>query len=258
MTNGHISRVNTWQSMYMETADPLMSWLGQRRTLEPAAVEAELRDHIFNYPIGYFVIHRRFIDPGRFPTVIDEITTYFNALPDLLCPYTVENDAIVYRTRWHPDGCAQAWALPEVEPGVYLLDIGAPDDVFHIGAGWHWQENVAGLSARWMGAAPQTPIYVELPPASYEMTFTAQSYLEARQVQILVNGAAVGESLTILPTSLQTYRVTIPAELVAAGERMTVSFAYDNALVPAQIGQGGDTRALALLVDSVTFRRVDS
>jgi hypothetical protein len=261
MTNGHISRVNTWQYMYMRDGDPLMSWLGQRRLLEPDVVEAELRDHIFNYPIGYFVIHTRFIDPARFPTVIDEITSYFNSLPDLLCPYTVENDAIVYRTTWHPDGCVRpdgssSRALPEVEPDVYQLDIGAPQDVFNIGVGWHWQETVAGITVRWMGAAPQTPIYVDLPPASYEMTFVAQAYVEPRTVQILVNGTPVGDEITILSTSLQNYSVTIPAELVSDGHNLTVAFAYDTALVPAEIGQGDDTRALALMVDTVRFARV--
>lgn len=248
MTNGFIARVNTWQYVYMNTSDPMMSWLGQRRLLEPDAVEAQLRERIFSYPIGYFVIHRRFIDPGRFPTVVDEIVSYFNALPDLLCPYTIERDVIVYRTTWHPDGCPTR-TPSEIEAGVYQVDIGAPQDVFHIGAGWHWQEDVAGLSARWMGAAPQTTLYVDLPPASYQVTFTAQAYLEARMVQMWVNGVPVGDLLMVMPDRLREYGVEVPAEVIGDGEYVTLTFAYDEVRLP----EGGDTRALALLVDWVRF-----
>jgi hypothetical protein len=249
MINGFISRAPIENFYYLVSGDPLLSWLGQRRQLEPDAVEAELRDHIFNYPIGYIVIHQDYI--GRNTSTIQEIVGYFNSLPDLLCPYVVEGEAIVYRTAWHPDGCTDR-TPPQLESGAYQIDIGTAGDEFFIGWGWHWQEQVAGLTLRWSGEYPQAEVYLDLPPQDYTLTFAAQAFYEARTVQVLVNGVEVGEPLEIATDTLQEYSVNLPSEVVGDGEHLTLTFAYDAVVSPVDVGQG-DPRRLAIAVDWIRF-----
>ncbi|NWF70716.1 MAG: hypothetical protein HXY40_16650, partial [Chloroflexi bacterium] len=135
MINGLISRAPVSHFYYLRTDDPLLSWLGQRRLLEPRLVEAEMRDIFYGWPVGYIVIHQDVI--GRFTSTNQEIIGYFNSLPDLLCPVWVERDGVVFRTAWHPDGCPARTPL-EIETGVYQIDVGAAGDERYIGWGWHW------------------------------------------------------------------------------------------------------------------------
>ncbi len=250
MINGFISRAPIENFYYLVTDDPLLSWLGQRRPLEPVLVEAQLRERIFNYPIGYIVIHQDYI--GRNTSTIQEIVGYFNTLPDLLCPYTVEGEAIVYRTAWHPDGCANR-IPPEIESGVYQIDIGTPGDEFYIGWGWHWQEQVSGLTLRWAGEYPQAQVYLDLPPQDYTLTFAAQAFYEPRRVQVLINDTPVAEPVEIAAGGLNEYSISIPANLIGDGQHITVTLAYDAVVVPAEVGQGSDPRRLAIAVDWLRF-----
>src|SRR5690606_17385445 len=103
--------------------DPLLSWLGQRRFLEPELARAELERIIFDWPVGYIIVHQDLI--GREGPTVQEVIGWLNAQADLLCPVWVEGDAVVYRTAWHPDGCPPR-TPPEVEPGVYQIDVGSP------------------------------------------------------------------------------------------------------------------------------------
>jgi hypothetical protein len=122
MVNGFISRTPTENFWPLRTDDPLLSWLGQRRLLEPNLVEPELRQMISEWPVGYIVIHQD--DIGRNGPTNQEIIGYFNSLPDLLCPMFVEHDAIVFRTTWHPDGCPPR-TPSQTESGTYQIDISA-------------------------------------------------------------------------------------------------------------------------------------
>ena len=250
MVNGFISRAPLEHYWYMLTDDPLLSWLGQRRFLEPDKVEPELRDHIFNWPIGYVVIHTDLI--GRENATVEEIIGYFNALDDLLCPYAVEGDAVVYRTRWHPDSCA-ARTPPETAVGVYTIDIGTPGDEAYIGWGWHYQEQVSGLTLRWSGAYTQTQVYVDLPPDAYTVTLSAQAFHEARQLRLLVNDVPLGESVSVSVDALHEYNFTIPAAVVGDGKHLKLTIDYDATIAPADVGEGTDTRKLAVAVDWIRF-----
>ncbi len=254
MVNGFISRAPTEAFWYMLTDDPLLSWLGQRRYLEPDKVEPELRDHIFNWPIGYVVIHTDLI--GVNSSTVQEIIGYFNSLDDLLCPYTVEGAAVVYRTRWHPDGCPPR-TPPQTDPGVYTIDIGSPGDTAYIGWGWHWPESVSGLTLRWTGEYPQTQVYVDLPPSAYTVELSAQAFWENRQLRLLVNGTPLGDPVTVTVDSLHTYRFSIPANLVGDGKHLKLTLDYDAVVVPAEVGQSADTRKLAVAVDWIRFTRTD-
>ncbi len=254
MVNGHLSRVPISHYWWMRTDDPMMAWLGQRRYIEPQVVEQQMRDRIFQWPIGYFVIHRDWI--GGVGSVTDqEVLGYFNSLRDLVCPIWIEGDAIVYRTTWHPDGCPPR-IPPQNDAGSYVIDIGAPDDVRYIGWGWHYAETVAGLTLRWTGEYPQTQLYFDLPPGSYDLTLTTQAYHQPRQLQILINDQPVGDAQTIAVEPLQPYTFHIPAALIGDGQHLKLTLAYDGTLVPAEIGQGSDQRKLAIAVDLLVFSPV--
>jgi hypothetical protein len=255
MVNGHLSRVPISHYWYMRTDDPMLAWLGQRRFIEPELVEAQMRERIASYPIGYFVIHRNWI--GGVGSVTDqEVLGYFNSLRDLVCPLWVEGEAIAYRTTWHPDGCPPR-TPPQDEAGGYLLDIGSSEDVRYIGWGWHYAENVGGLTLRWAGEYPQTQLYLDLPPANYTLTVTAQAFFEPRQLRLLVNGQPVGAAVTVTPDALQPYTFAVPAAALGDGQHVTLTLDYDATIVPAEAngdGQGGDQRRLAVAVDSLVFQ----
>ena len=250
MLNGAIARAPLRYFWYWLYDDPMLSWLGQRRYLEPQNVEAQLRQRIFDWQIGYVVVHRELI--GHDSSTVQEILGYFNALDDLLCPYTVEGDAVVYRTRWHPDGCPQR-TPPETLPGVYTLDIGSPGDEGFLGWGWHYPEPVSGLTLRWTGEYPQANIYLDLPPGAYTVDVSAQAFWEARRLRLWANGQILGDPVTVSVDALHEYRFVIPSPLLGDGKHVTLMLEYDAVVIPAQAEQSGDTRKLAIAVDWIRF-----
>jgi hypothetical protein len=257
MINGLVSRVPFDHYWYLRTDDPMLSWLGQRRLLDPKQVEQQLRDRIFNWPIGYIVVHQDAI--GLNSSTIQEIVGYFNSLPDLLCPYTVENYAVVYRTTWHPDGCLPR-TPPEVAPGVYQIDIGTTGDERYIGWGWHYPESIFDVTLRWMGEYPQTLLYVDLPPSAYDLSLSAQAFMQPRKLQVFVNEKPVQtidqQGRVAVPVEgLTPFTFHVPAEAIGNGKHVTIKLVYDGWTVPAQTGSGGDQRKLAVAVDWVRFTR---
>ena len=253
MVNGHISRVNTWHFWHMRTDDAMLAWLGQRRWLEPELVEAQLRERIYGWPIGYIVVHQDLI--GREGPTAQEIIGYFNSLPDLLCPVWVEGDAVAYRSAWHPDGCPPR-TPPEVEPGAYLIDIGAAGDERYIGWGWHWPEDVGSVTWRWTGEHPQTRLYVDLPPGAYTLTLTMQAFYEARQITVSVDNAPLS-TVTVGAETLSSHTFDIPDSVIGDGQHVTLTLDYDAVIIPAEVGQSADPRQLAVAVDAVRFDRLD-
>jgi hypothetical protein len=231
----------------------MLAWLGQRRYLEPENIENQLRERIFEWPIGYVVIHQDTI--GRVGPTNQEIVGYFNTLPDLLCPVFVEGDAVAYRTAWHPDGCPER-IPPEIEPGLYQIDIGSVGDEKFIGWGWHGPENIAGISVRWNGEYPQTQSYVDLPFGGYEISLSAQAFNEPRTLRVLVNDTPLDEPVSVSTESLQTFTFTLPAEIVGDGQQLNLTLDYDGWVVPNDVNQGGDMRKLALMVDWIRFQRI--
>lgn len=253
MVNGFISRAPISHFWYLHTDDPMLSWLGQRRLLEADLVRQQLAERIYTWPIGYIVVHQDYVRRNGAQPL--EITGYFNALDDLLCPPIVERDAVFYRTVWHPDGCP-ARTPPDIAEGVYQVDIGAPGDERYMGWGWHWQETVAGLTLRWAGDQTQAYIYVDLPPGDYAVTLSMQAFWEPRRVRLLVNETALDMAATVAVESLEAYTFTVPAESIGDGQHVTITLDYDNALIPVEIGQSGDQRRLAVAVDWIQFERL--
>jgi hypothetical protein len=259
MVNGHLSRVPPWVFLYMETDDAMLSWLGQRRWLAPEVVRAQMIERIEAFPMGYIVLHTNWL-PQDGPT-LQEIVGFFNQQDDLLCPMWIEAGAIVYRTRWHPDGCP-ARTPPELTAGVYEIDIGGADDARYIGWGWHYAEPVGGILWRWTGEYPRiggdvmpadghlyADLYVDLPPNAYSITINAQSFETARLMTVYVNGVEVGSSL-VQPGGLQPYAFAVPAMLIGDGQHVAIRLAYDDA--PAM-----GARRLALAVDNVRIESAD-
>lgn len=252
--NGFISRapLDPLWAVYLE--DPMLAWLGQRRLLEADTVAAQMRSRVFEYPIGYIVLHRDMI--GENSSTLQEIVGFFNQLDDALCPPITEGDAILYRTRWHPDGCDSR--IPSEENGVYRVDIGAQADFRYLGWGWHWQESIFDTTMRWAGEYPAAELYVDLPPAAYEMQVAAQSFLEDRQIRVLINGEALDQTITVTPDALNVFTFEIPADLIGTGEHITVTFEYDTWIIPQEVGQSADERKLAIMVDWVTFSATEA
>ncbi|MBL8131630.1 MAG: hypothetical protein JNL42_07210, partial [Anaerolineae bacterium] len=247
IVNGFISRAPLEHFYYLETDDPMLSWLGQRRFLEPAEVERQMRERITTWQIGYFVIHRDLI--GHDAPAVQEIIGFFNSLDDLLCPFAVEGDAVVYRTRRHPAGCAPR--TPPLTGNGYVIDVGAEDDVRYLGEGWFYAEDVFGVTLRWAGDRPQAAFYVDLPPGAYAVEVDTQAYHETRRMSLLVDGVSIGEPALIEPGALQTARFDLPAELVGVGAPLHLALGYDDWRVPAEVDGGGDQRRLAVAVDQI-------
>ncbi|MDZ4766274.1 MAG: hypothetical protein SGI73_17170 [Chloroflexota bacterium] len=254
MVNGHLSRVNTYTYMYMRTDDPMMAWLGQRRLLEADIVREQMRERILDFPIGYFVLHRQWIEP--YGTTQQEIIGYFNQLGDLVCPFAVEGAAVVYRTTWHPDGCPVR-TPPEIAPGVYEIDIGGADDVRYLGWGWHPAEPVGDIDWRWAGqplfGQTDARLYVDLPVADTIVTLNAQAFHEARELRIRVNETTLDGAATIRPDGLADYSFTIPASALDDGQHIEIALVYDAAIIPADVNLGSDARPLAIAVNWIRF-----
>lgn len=263
MVNGFISRAPIDNFYYVETDDALLSWLGQRRLLEPDLVRRQLAERIESYPIGYIVLHTDEIE-RQSRTATEEIVGYFNTLTGLLCPPLREGAALFYRTRWHPAGCESR--IPnELQPGVYEIDMGSGDDRRFIGWGWHYAEPVGGIDWRWMGFMPQTAdsswmldpreavLIVELPPGEYRLSMLGQSYDVDRTLQIIINGLELGEPLIFTPEMLSEQESD--AFMVNSAEPIIIRLIASDTRSPSEAGQGDDSRQLSIAVDSIRFER---
>jgi hypothetical protein len=183
----------------------------------------------------------------------------------------IEGAAVVYRTRWHPDGCP-ARTPPEAGSGVYEIDLGAAGDERFIGWGWHWQEDVGATDWRWAGEYPEARLYVDVPPGAYRLTLAAQAFWEARDVRVRVNGEqssritdhgsqisgqAAQTEAVILPEGLQEVTFEIRAEAIGDGQHVEIVIEYDDVIVPNEVGQSADPRRLSIAVDWVRLTRVE-
>ncbi len=254
MVNGFIARAPLENYWYLHLDDPMMAWLGQRRAFESHTIHEQLRERIFGWPLGYFIVHKDYvIANGGKP---EEILGYFNSLHDLLCVWQIEGNAVAYRTAWHPAGCPSQ-TPHEIEPNIFQIDIGSLDDQRFIGWGWHYAEHVGGVTLRWAGDTPQTSLHIDLPAGTYQVTLSAQAFHESRELGLAVNGIILAETAQVGTDSLQTYTFTLPAEIVAEGENLDVMLQYDDWVVPSEVMGGGDVRKLAVAVDWIRFERID-
>lgn len=250
MVNAHLSRTNTYNYMYMNTDDPMMSWLGQRRFLEPVVVEQQMRERIPEWQIGYFVIHRDLIAPDQ--AAISEILAFFNAHDDLVCPILTEGDLVLYRTFWHPDGCPPR--APEAnESGEMVIDLGAGDDARFMGEGWYPPEAIFDMSIRWADVSAMSSVYIDLLPGSYTLTVMAQAFHEPRQMSLCVNDLVVGDDVVVSASGLADYTFAIPASAIGDGQHTRISLVFDGSVTPREAGLGEDERKLAVMVDSLKF-----
>jgi hypothetical protein len=250
MLNGALARARLdafWSWLY---DDPMLAWLGQRRMLETGYVEQQLRQRITDYPIGYMIVHQDLI--GFDGSTNQEIIGWFNSQSDLMCPVSVEGAAVVYRTTWHPLGCPTR--TPQLDSNRYHIDIGTSGDEQFIGWGWHRHENIsADVNWRWMGAYPQTHVYIDLPPMNYTLRFSAQSFQSERNMSVLLNEREIVTNLRVLPDVLQTFTIAVPQSALNPNGQNTITFEYDTAVAPIDVGLGGDTRPLAIAVDWLEF-----
>ncbi|PJF30929.1 MAG: hypothetical protein CUN51_05440 [Candidatus Thermofonsia Clade 1 bacterium] len=246
MINGFISRAPVEHFFYIETGDPMLSWLGGRVPLDADFVRRQMEERVFSYPIGYFVVHRDLI--GRESATLTEIFAFFNRdVRDLVCPVWIEGDAVAYRTAAHPDwdGC------PQRVPPNGVIDIGALDDARFIGRGWHYPEIIAGITARWTGAEAAARLYVRLPERrAYEVTLSAQAFGQVRQLALFANGVSLG-SVDVLPEGLAEYTFILPEEILLDGY-LELALAYDLSGQDESLG-----RTLGVLVDWLRLAPLD-
>ncbi|MCE7946546.1 MAG: hypothetical protein DYG88_03855 [Chloroflexi bacterium CFX4] len=242
MINGFISRAPVEHFFYIETGDPMLSWLGQRVPLDAPFVQMQMRERIFGYPIGYFVVHQDLI--GRESAALTEIFDFFNQdrnMRELLCPLWVEGAAVAYRTAAHPDwdGC------PQRVPPNGVIDLGAAEDVRFIGRGWHYAETIAGITARWTGAEAGARLYLRLPEQrAYQITLSAQAFGQARQLSLFANGVPL-EAVSVQPDELAEYTFRLPPEALPFEDGyLELALAYDLGGQDAALG-----RTLGVLVD---------
>lgn len=261
MLNGSLARAPLRYFWYWLYDDPLLAWLGQRRYLEPAARD-QLAVRIHDWPIGYLVLHQRY-RPAELPTNGEWIGA-LNQWDDLLCVAWVEADAVVWRTAAHPDFAACPPRTPPVIDAAYVLDLGAEGDERYLGWGWHYAEQIAGITVRWLGQThpaadppvtepPQGRLYVDLPPGAYAVTVTAQAFVEARRVQLVIDGQPVGDPVMVTVDALADYAFTLPADALGAGRHVEVALAVDDGVRPADVTGSADQRRLAIMVDRVIF-----
>jgi hypothetical protein len=56
---------------------------------------------------------------------------------------------------------------------------------------------------------------------------------------------------------MREYTFALPADVTADGKGVTLTLDYDATLTPADVGQGDDTRKLAVAVDYIRFTRLE-
>jgi len=85
------------------------------------------------------------------------------------------------------------------------------------------------------------------------MRFNAQSFWEARTLTVMLDDAVMGDPMTITPDSFQSFSVELSADAIGDGIHNRIRFVYDAAVVPVEVGQSADERALAVMIDRIEF-----
>ncbi len=253
MFNGFISRApidTIWPIVY---DDAMMAWLGQRRLLEPDVVASQLQERIFDYLIGYLMVHQNLV--GNESEALQEIIGFLNEQSHIVCAPLIEQDLIAFRTYAHPDGCITNRAPPQTADGHYFVDIGGDDQRF-IGLGWHRAEDVGGLSIRWLGHFPTANLILEIPPNDYELRFSTQSFAEPRMIQVLANEHSLGTEILVEPNMLQEVTVEIPSSVFENDPTLEITFQYDDVVVPSEVYESADNRSLSIMITDIELARV--
>ena len=262
--SGLLSRIPDLQVLYYEIS-PVFGWLTGQRPLDASRVNTDLArmtqgewgEGEVTAPLGYVVVHQDWLETGQ----AEEIFALFNAHA-AFCYLGTERAAALYRAATHPKGCTPTLA-PEAGPGVYRVDVGAPDDAGAIGHGWYWREDFGGVTSRWAGGQTETLIYANVPPgAGYELAIRAMPFHEARTVRVtvgdVVDGTPTGTRLDTFdaqPGDWGVYSVTIPADLVErVGGRLVIALSADEMRSAAEVGLSADERPLTLAYDWFEFR----
>lgn len=266
--SGLLSRIPIEQHLFYEI-DPLLGWLTDSRPLDPSAAASALNRYVYEWPIGYVVVHLDWLSPQR----AQEALAFFNA-KDTLCYLTTERDAVLYRTRSHPKGCpSRLWPQQDADGAVYALSLGAPgaqsvlEDAGFVGGGWYAPENIGGETARWAcNGGPEALLYVGLPPVPRDYTFTvrAVAFAQPRTVRVTAGALVEGElhsvrlgEFTAHAGDWDEYTLpkAIPADFVAlTGGQFALSLAADGCQSAAELGLSEDARPLSLAYDGARLQ----
>ncbi len=253
MVNGFISRAPLENFWYLYRDDPMLSWLGQRRLLEAERVTEQLRERIFRLADR---LYRRAPGLSSGATARSRSKSRGSSIPWMICSARPSSKATRSFTGRRGTRTAVIPAhRPKPRRGWLHLTWALPaTNVIWAGVGTE-QELVAGLTLRWAGDQPQARLYVDLPPDAYTITVSMQAFNEPRRVHLLVNGEPLPGDVTVSEAGLQAYTFDLPADRLGDGHHAEIALAYDNWLVPAEIGQSADQRRLAVAVDWIQFAR---
>ncbi len=248
--SGMLARFAPDKQEYYVTS-PLFAGLTGAQTLGTGPDIGELARIVDEWPVGYVVVHLGWLTPER----ALETLAFMNGHPSL-CFVTVEDDAVLYRTTSHPEGCPPR-TPPESAPGAYTLDLGATGDEGFIGHGWYTHEDVGGISARWAGGIEEALLYAHLPVdgSDYTLTVRVAAFAEARTVKVVANGTRLGE-FTAAPGDWSEQTLIIPADVIAGvNGDLILSLSADGMISAADLGMSADARPLTLAYDWVRFAR---
>jgi hypothetical protein len=227
--------------------DPAIGWLGGFRPLLPDPVRDELAELGAAWDLGAIAVHQDKLEPAQ----AAEIIGFLNTL-DYLCPVTVEGEAVLYRTAFHPRPDCPPRRLPELTPGSWEINFGLPGDELFIGTGFYGQEIIGGPPARWLGRADHAEIFIDLPPASdYLLTLDATAFQQEQRVELHANGTSLGD-MVITADGYQQYSLTIPAEMIGDDGGLHLEIFYEEAVR----GISDDPRPLSIALTRIEFAQV--
>jgi hypothetical protein len=246
LVNGTLSRVPWRELLYFEQESPALGALTGGHEMDLLAAPRELGQLIDDWPIGYVIVHQSRMPDAEYAR---DIVAMLN-LHESLCFYRAEQDLLIYRAHWHPDGCPPRTPPPtEGETDSYTLDLGTPGDTPYLGWYWYWREDVGGTPARWAGENDASSLRVEVPPgAAYVMTLTATSFSDDQEVTVTVNGAQVGR-FDVPASGWHERSVSLPADVVGDGD-LHIVLSHSRA-------RTADGRSLTAAYSRVTFREAE-
>ncbi|HQE92088.1 MAG TPA: hypothetical protein PLH19_13040 [Anaerolineae bacterium] len=138
-----------------------------------------------------------------------------------------------------PDGC---------------LDIGGEADGRYLAQGWFRPEDIGGASGRWAGETLTSTVRLTPAPATaYRLQFRALAYPAGQTVTLDVGEREIGR--LSLAQGWSEYEVTLPADMIPAGEIITLALIHAVAQSPfdATGGDSSDTRPLTAAYDWICF-----
>ncbi len=238
MVNGWLARI-PYSTLAYYLNSPLYSWLAGVRDLNPeerTEAAAELATYVRDYPIGYIIAYRGWMEVHQQSDWIG----WLNMQPGF-CPAQTDAEAALIWWRGEALGCPSS--------DVEQVDMGAAESWTHIGTGWYEPENIGGPMARWAGEETALRLFLN-PDMDYELTFTALAFDSGRTVT-LTGAGGFSATLALTDQDWRDYTITIPAGALPDGLLM---LRHNRAVSAAERGLSTDARPLSAAYSRFVLR----